>query len=131
MVVNWMAMGVYFTRELLQKMKKINSAMCMGCNKSENENLSHFILQCGFYQQIRENYLPKLMEINPHISDLFGKEELLMMMILDPLNSKLPDRITKCWTSSKKANELPRRFYYNMHRKIEKYMQNRGRSYIA
>ena len=69
---------------------------------------------------VRENYLPKLIEINPNISDLFGNEELLMMMILDPLNSKLPDRITKCWTSSKKAYELSRNFCYNMHRKREK-----------
>ena len=67
-VVNWMVMGIYFTRELLHKMKKVNSAICMGCDRSESENLSHFLLQCSFYQQIRENYLPKLMEINPNIS---------------------------------------------------------------
>ena len=119
-VVNWMVMGIYFTRELLHKMKKVNSAICMGCDRSESENLSHFLLQCSFYQQIRENYLPKLMEINPNISDLFGNEELLMMMILDPLNSKLPERITKFWTSSKRAYELSRNFCNNMHRKREK-----------
>jgi hypothetical protein len=81
-----------------------------GCNESENENLSHFILQCGFYHQIRENYLPKLKEINPNISDLFGNEELLMMMILDPLNSKLPDIIKKRLDIKQKSLRIIKEF---------------------
>ena len=119
-VVNWMVMGIYFTRELLYKMKKVKSEICLGCDKSEKEDLSHFLLQCSSYQQVRENYLPKLLDINPHISDLFGNDEMLMLLVLDPLSSKLPGRITKFWTSSKKAYELSRNFCYNMHRKREK-----------
>ena len=49
-VVNWMVMGVYFTRELLHKMKKIQSPQCLRCDLSESENLTHKKSVKMFYQ---------------------------------------------------------------------------------
>ena len=88
-VVNWMVTGVYFTRELMHKMKKINSAVCRGCENDQNENLDHFLIQCCYYQSVRESYLPQLLEINPNVSELFGNNKKVMLLILDPLHSTL------------------------------------------
>ena len=118
-VVNWMVMGVYFTRELLHKMKKVESPCCLGCDSGEKENLSHFLIHCGYYQEICEQYLPQFLEINIHLIEILQNEEKMMLSILDPLHSKL-DNIAKSWKSSKMAYEISRQFCYSMHRKREK-----------
>ena len=122
-VVNWFVMGVYFTRQLLYKMKKIESPLCLGCPKNVNETPEHFILECFYYQDIRENFLPKFVNINPYVGEVLGNEKLIMTMILDPLNSKLPEELTKNWLSVKEAYNLSRSFIYNMHRKREKFYE--------
>ena len=38
-VVNWMLLGVYFTREFLYKMKKVKSPECLGCSNQTNESI--------------------------------------------------------------------------------------------
>jgi len=43
-----------------------------------------------------------------------------MIMILDPLSSKLPDDITMNWSSATAAYEISRKFTYRMHLKREK-----------
>ena len=43
-----------------------------------------------------------------------------MIMILDPLSSKLPDDITQNWSSATAAYEISRKFTYRMHLKREK-----------
>ena len=120
-------MGVYFTRQLLYKMKKIESPLCLGCTKNVNETPEHFILECFYYQDIRENFLPKFVNINPHVGEVLGKEKLIMMMILDPLNTKLPEDLTKNWSSVKEAYKLSRSFIYNMHRKREKFYDTKDK----
>ena len=124
-VVNWMLMGVYFTRELLHKMKKVDSPCCLGCDSSTQENLSHFLIHCGYYQEIRENYLPKFLEINVQLTEILQNEDKVMLSILDPLHSKLGN-IAKSWKSSKRAYEISREFCYSMHRKREKLYKEPG-----
>ena len=119
-IVNWMVMGVYFTRELLFAMKKTMSSLCLGCDENVNENLTHFLLYCSFYKDIRENFLPKFIEINLKISNIIEDERMIMLSILDPLHSELPVEISRNWQSSNKAYELSRSFCYNMHMKREK-----------
>ena len=39
-VVNWMILGVYFTREFLHSLKKIKSPLCFGCEGGTIEILT-------------------------------------------------------------------------------------------
>ena len=94
-VVNWMILGVYFTQEFLHKMKKIKSPLCLGCEGGEIENLNHIILHCGHYQTIREAYLPEHFAQNKCISEVLDVEENIILSILDPLSSKLPDTVVR------------------------------------
>ena len=119
-IVNWMVMGVYFTRELLFAMKKVESPKCLGCLENVGENLTHFLLHCSFYKDVRENYLPKFIENNKKISEIIGNENMMMLSVLDPLHSKLPENVSKGWQSSKKAYENSRNFCFNMHKKRDK-----------
>ena len=119
-VVNWMTLGVYFTRELLHKMKKIKTPACFGCIDGEVENLEHLILHCSFYSDIREKYLPQLVLENSHIGALLNNEDMMILSILDPLSSKLPEVVTKNLTSPNKAYQIARQFCYNLHQKREK-----------
>ena len=120
-VVNWMVLGVYFTRELMHKMKKVNSANCLGCGLGVTENLSHFLLHCVSYSKIRQEYLPKLLEINGKIAQTFENENQILISILDPVSSKLPEAVRQGWTSVNTAYEISRQFCYDMHRKRDKF----------
>ena len=122
-VVNWMMLGVYFTRELLYKMKKAKSPNCLGCGDNESESLNHFLLHCSYYQNIRQTYLPQYILQNKSISEIFQNEDQMILSILDPLSSKLPGNVTKNWLSPNSAYKLSRQFCYNMHRKRDKLYQ--------
>ena len=119
-IVNWMLLGTYFTRELLFKMKKSSSPHCLGCGNGTIKNLSHFLLHCQYYDEIREEYLPKLILLNKQTSEIINSEHLMILSIIDPLSSKLPEAFVKNWSSAKSAYELSRRFCFNMHEKREK-----------
>ena len=119
-VVCWMILGVYFTQELLFKMKKTKTAICLGCNVDTVENLSHILLHCSHYKEIRESYLPQLFTQNKGISDILDDEDKLILSILDPLSSKLPEEVIQKWDSANTAYKLSREFCYNVHMKREK-----------
>ena len=119
-IVNWMVMGVYFTRELLFSMKKVETPKCLGCSENVDENLTHFLLYCSYYKEVRESYLPRFVENNKKISEILENETLIMLSILDPLHSKLPESISRGWQSGKIAYEISRKFCFNMHMKREK-----------
>ena len=102
-IVNWMLLGVYFTRELLHKMKKVNSPQCLACDENTTENLSHLILYCQFYQIIREEYLPKLVTSNKSIGVILNNEDNMVISILDPISSNLPQPVRRGWDSVKKV----------------------------
>ena len=118
-VQHWMMVGVYFTRTFLLKMKKVKSALCFGC-KLQNEDLSHLLLHCSYFTQIREKYLPQYILQNSRISEILNDEELIIQTILDPVSSNLPEIIRNNWVSVKTAYTLSRQFCYNLHQKREK-----------
>ena len=105
-------------------MKKANTDNCLGCGLGVTENLGHFLLHCVLYTNIREEYLPKFYEINRNISLTFENENQILICILDPVSSQLPDEVIKGWTSVSRAYELSRQFWYDMHRKREKYYKD-------
>ena len=117
--ISWMYCGTYFTRELLHKMKKVKTPIC-ACTKDTSETLAHFILHCELYNSIREHYVPKYVKINKHVISVCDDEQKLILSILDPLSSKLPDIVTSNWTSVKEVYTLSRKFIYRMHLKREK-----------
>ena len=118
-VVCWMYCGVYFTREFMFNMKKIKSPKC-ACDNETIENLSHFILHCQMYDDIRNQYLPKYIEMNRNVIQVADNETMLMLSILDPLSSKLPENITSNWSSVVGVYNLSRKFCYIMHLKRDK-----------
>ena len=119
-IVNWILLSTYFTQELLFKMKKSSSPHCLGCGNGTIGNLSHFLLHCQYYDEIREEYLPKLILLNKQTSEIINSEHLMILSIIDPLTSKRPEAFVKNWSSAKSAYELSRRFCFNMHEKREK-----------
>ena len=67
--------------------------------------LTHFLIHCTYYKEIREHFLPRFLEINVHLAEILEDEGRIMLSILDPLHSKLQN-IAKGWTSSKEAYTL-------------------------
>ena len=102
-------------------MKKVKSDRCYGCETNTTENLGHFLIHCPFYQNIREEYLPKFLLLNPNISTILNNEEQVILSILDPLSSKLPDAVKKGWSSVKSAYDFSRNFCSDMHKKRDKF----------
>ena len=118
-VVAWLYCGTYFTRELLFNMKKTSSPIC-ACKQTNSENISHFLLYCQLYDNIRQQYIPKFLQLNTRISEILNDENKLIISILDPLSSKLPEEITANWSSIKEVYDLTRKFCFRMHTKREK-----------
>ena len=123
-IVNWMLLGVYRTREVLHKMKIVKSNLCTACSMNAIGSLEHYLLYCEFTSDIRENFLPKFILSNSKITSLIDNEVAVMISILDPESSLLPDEITLNWESSSKIYALSRDYVYNLHRKFEKYYDN-------
>ena len=117
--VSWMYCGVYFTREFMYKMKKVKSPAC-ACGTGTTENLPHFLFHCVLYSSIREQYLPEYFTMNKNIVSICDDEHLLIISILDPLSSKLPEIVTTNWNSVREVYQLSRKFIYRMHLKREK-----------
>ena len=118
-VVSWMYCGTYFTRQLLFNMKKIKSPAC-ACDKEMSEDICHFLLHCGLYDNIRQQYIPKYIQMNSQIINIVDNENLLLISIFDPLSSKLPENISNNWSSVRDVYELSRIFCHRMHLKREK-----------
>ena len=119
-IVNWMTLGVYRTRENLHKMK---SNMCTACPMNSVGSLEHYLLYCEFVKDIREQFLPQFILSNARITSLLGNEVSLMISILDPESSLLPEDIRYNWDSSAKIYSLSRDYVYNVHRKFDKFYQ--------
>ena len=115
-----MLMGVYFTRELLHKMKKVKSPLCLGCPNQVNETLNHILLHCEYYKRIHEEYLPKFLQQNCQLGEIFSDETLIVQTILDPLSSNLPDGVREGWASPKAVYCISRQFCYSLHKMRDK-----------
>ena len=118
-IASWMYCGTYFTRELLHKMHKSKSPSC-ACNPAISENIPHVLLYCELYDSIRQECIPKFIGMNNQILQISDDEKLLVISILDPLSSKLPETITSNWTSVTGVYQLARNFCHRIHLKREK-----------
>ena len=105
-VVNWMTLGVYKTREALHTMKIIKSPQCTACSMNAIGSLSHYLIYCPFTAEIREKYVPQFVLANPKVASLANNETALLISILDPESSLLPEEIRHNWESSKKIYAL-------------------------
>ena len=84
-------------------------------------SLGHYLLYCELSKEIREKFVPKFILSNNKISSLLNNEVALMITILDPESSLLPDEIRFNWVSTSQIYSLSRDFAYNIHRKFEKF----------
>ena len=115
-IVSWMYCGTYFTRELLHKMHKAKSPSC-ACNPAISENIQHVLLYCELYDSIRQDCIPKFIGMNDQLLQISDDEKLLVISILDPLSSKLPETITSNWNSVTGVYQLARKFCHRIHLK--------------
>ena len=123
-IVSWLFCNTFFTRELLHKMRKIDSPNCI-CENSVPETVIHFLLHCSLYDHIRQQYIPNYIQMNNKVLEIANDETLLVISILDPLSSKLPEQIIKNWSSVSQVYEVSRKFCYRMFLMREKiYKEN-------
>ena len=122
-IVNWMQLGVYRTREVLKKMKKIKSNMCTACTLNAVGSLEHYLLYCPFVEKIREKFVSQLFFNNPKVYNVLQNEAALIVTILDPESALLPDNIRHSWDSSADIYALSRDYVYNIHNKYEKHYE--------
>ena len=85
-----MLLGVY-TYELLHKMKKTKSNLSTACPANAVGSLKHYLLYCQFVKEIRDNFIRQLFRSNLKVSTLLQDEDALMISILDPESTLLPD----------------------------------------
>ena len=122
-IVSWMYCGTYFTRELMHTMHKAKTSSC-ACNPEITENVPHILLHCPLYNSIREDSIPKFIQMKNKLAEICDEENLLVISILDPLSSKLSYSITANWSSVTRAYEVARKLCYRIHSKREKiYME--------
>ena len=88
-------------------------------------SLSHYLLYCPFTAEIREKYVPQFVLANPKVASLANNETALLISILDPESSLLPEEIRYNWESSKKIYALSRDYVYNVHKKFEKFYEKK------
>ena len=100
-------------------MSKATSPSC-ACNPTQVENLPHILLYCQLYDSIRQESIPKFLEMNRKILEITENENLLIISILDPLSSKLPPSVTSGWSSVGDVYELARKYCRRIHLKREK-----------
>ena len=119
-VIIWMQLGVFKTRVKLFSMKKTKSDKCLTCEDDKPETLSHLLLQCQYFNNIREEYLPKLAVLNPDFKEIINDERKIMLSILNPDSALLPNqtRIHKA-----EAFKISRSFCYDVYRKREKFYE--------
>lgn len=95
--------------------------MCTACNTNSVGSLSHYLLYYPYTGDIRLQYVPKFVIANTKVARLSGNEPALMISILDPESSLLPENIRYNWESSKQIYALSRDYVYNVHNKFEKF----------
>ena len=121
-----MTLGVYKTRKALHKMKVIKSPLCTACSLNAEGSLSHYLLYCPFTEEIRQKYVPQFVLANPRVVSLANNEAALLISILDPESSLLPEEIRYNWESSKEIYALSRDYVYNVHKKFDKFYEKKS-----
>ena len=120
-VVNWMLMGVFLTRDKLFKFKKIDSPICIYCDPSKalniEENLYHHLWVCSAFTDIREPFIEDLTTMNPSIPNFMSNHKIITISILDPESGFLPEEIRLNWSNLDKIYSLARNFVFNLFQK--------------
>ena len=104
-------------------MKKTKSNLCTACPANAVGSLEHYLLYCQFVKDIRDKFVPQLFRSNSNVSSLLQNEDALMISILDPESSLLPDEVRFNWDSTTDIYELSRNYVYNIHKKYEKFYE--------
>ena len=74
--------------------------MYTACQMNVRGSLAHYLLCCPFTESIRQEYVPKFILSNSKVASLVDNEEALIISILDPESSLLPEDIRFNWESS-------------------------------
>jgi hypothetical protein len=64
--------------------------------------------------------VPQYLAQNKFISEILDIEDKILLSILDPLSSKLPDSVTKNWWSPHKVYKLFMQLCFDIHSKRKK-----------
>ena len=116
----WFLLGIFHCNTLLLKMKKVDSFLCPRCENREEEDICHILLNCAAYKEIRANFLDKLTLENTNLVEFCKNQDILVISILYPDSSLLPEAVMIGWKSLDKAYSLFSSFCYNIWKKREK-----------
>ena len=108
----WFLTGVYHTNQLLHKMNKVNSPLCNTCQVVDD--ISHVLLYCGLFTEIRQQFIHIISTTNPHILKYSSKENIMLRVFLDPESSFLPPDISNGWVDLPQAYKLCRDVCWNI-----------------
>ena len=67
--------------------------------------------------------MSKFIEACPNIAKHQSDQKLLLLALLDPYSSYLPEDIRNAWKSKELAYELSRNYFFDLHKKREKIME--------
>ena len=127
-VVMWFLLNVYHCNKLLLKMKRVGTSLCTCCDNIFEEDVCHILLFCQAYREIREPFLTKLTLLNNNLVKISDRSTLLIIAILDPESSKLPNFITDNWTHLDKIYSLSRTFCLNIHQKRDRILKEQAKA---
>ena len=65
----------------------------------------------------------KFVEACPNIAYYRSDLKLLLLALLDPFSTFLPDNIKESWSKSEVAYELSRNYFFDLHKKREKLIE--------
>ena len=78
---------------------------------------------------IRSQYLEKFAQSCPIIKKYLVDKDLLLVILLDPFSSKVPADVRESWSSKDEAYALSRNYFYDIHKKREKMLENIAQSH--
>ena len=87
----WFLLGVYHTNELLYKMGKFKISICSKCQCGDS--VTHIILHCQEFSQIRQTLVSGLSELNANIKKNLDNDKISIVKFLD-LEPSLPPEIS-------------------------------------
>ena len=97
----WFLLGVYHTNELLYKMGKFKISICSKCQCGDS--VTHIILHCQEFSQIRQTLVSGLSELNANIKKNLDNDKISIVTFLDPESPSLAREISEGWTDIPKV----------------------------
>ena len=108
----------YQTNELLYKMGKLRSNLCLTCQTVDN--IPHVLLYCHIFSEIRQKFITDITNLNTNLPKYSDNEFIMIVTFLDPQSPSLPSDISEGWTDLPLVYQLCRDFCWNIHAKKEK-----------